>query len=261
MLPENGQAGSLSQDKLGGVADQCFKLIESVGNKSCDLRERWNNRLVLENRSLSELYINGKFGVVLYGDVAFATLKGKHAKWACSIVADDIPCGPITAYQGIEALNLRDCDGRNDEVMFVVIVEIVEPPKHLIRGILRPYIFKDEFFPSGKSFLYQIQDGGGFENLPFGSNGEVGFCSGFDRSNHCRGKVIKRRSEIMDGIPQHESQDAWDRLLGAIMNIDAGFVSVGKHRASVERNFVELMAQRLSGDAQLVNVAVGPFNL
>ena len=50
------------------VPNEAFDRVERFQNDLRNLKERWDNRLVLERCSLAELYLNGRLEVVLHGD-------------------------------------------------------------------------------------------------------------------------------------------------------------------------------------------------
>ena len=256
MPEENGQAGA-----LGGIVDQSFELIDRVGHDSRDLRKRWDNRLVLKGRSTAEAYVNGDCGVVVYGDWGDGIEDYQDVQWACSITSADVVDHLKPCISGIDPCNFGDGNGRDEQIMFVVVVEVIEPPQRLVRSVLRPYLFKKRFLSAGDGFLYQRQRRGGFEVLPFGMNGEMLLHTWPNGSAYPRRQMIKGGAQIMDGIPDDQREKFWDRLHRAIVGGKSPLVEIGKEGVVVRSDFVEIAGKGLGDGAQLIDVAVGPFNL
>lgn len=256
MIGESGQAGATLSD------DQVLERVNRFRDDLSDLNKRWQNRLILEGRSLAEAYVNRHCGVVLYGDVPQKTSDCVECLWACSISRMQIIAEAWSTRHGnVDAGYVGDCDGRNKEVMFIVVVEIVEPPKVLVRSVLRPYLFEKRFLSSRDGFLYQRKDRSGFEVFPFGMNGEVFFSPMLDApANPCR-QMVERGTQIMGRVSDYQRQQFGDWLQRAVVNIQPGFLKLGKDRVLIECDLVEASVQGLGESPEFIKVAVGPFNL
>src|SRR4051812_48220993 len=88
-----------------------------------DLKQRWDNRIILERCSLAELYLNGRIEIVLHGDL---TIAAEQYTWACRVKLDDKILNEAPGGPHIDGLNLGGQDGRNEKVVLVVLVEGVK---------------------------------------------------------------------------------------------------------------------------------------
>lgn len=261
-LSESGQAGDVSAaiSLISLPADESLERAQGFRHEFGDLKERWNNRLVLKGRSLSEAYLNRNCGVIVYGSGEIWA--AKNCDWACSIAMDStIHEGTPIIHSDIKISEAGHSDGRQNQVVLIVIVEAVESPKRFVRAVLRPYIFEKRARCIGEGFLYQRQNRGGYEVLPVGVNGEVFLRSGLDGSADAGCEVIERGPEIMGGVTDNERERVWNGLQRTIMNIQPGFLHVGEHRAVIKGDFIQGGVQGLCAGPNLFDVAVGPFNL
>lgn len=254
-LCDSRQAGALT-------FNQNFERIKRFRNQIGNLNERWNNRLSLKGRSLAEAYVNGYCGIVLYCDGLVGSAgESSDPVWACSVVAEQVSSGGISGPIYIDASNVGNGDGRDQEVVFVVVVEVIEPPKRFVKSILRPYLVEKRLLSTRDGALYQVQDRGGFEIFPFGMNGEMFLRAGFNSPANSGCDVIERGSEVVNCIPDHDRQNFRNWFQRLVVDINSGFLRVGKDRAFVARDDIEVAREGFGQRPQLINVAIGPFNL
>lgn len=117
------QAGASTGDELGAIADQCFELVKRTGNDASNLRKRWDNRIVLERSSVSELYVDGRFNIAIHGKWESAF---ENYKWLCRVISTGIFGDIDTASLDINTANFAYRDGRDKQIMLVVVIEGVE---------------------------------------------------------------------------------------------------------------------------------------
>src|SRR5689334_9651754 len=103
------------------------------------LKERWDNRIVLERCSLAKLYIDGRLEIVLYGDwpVGF-----DHCLWACRVCADRQIIDRPASGSEVECHYVYKGDDRNEVGVFRVVVQVGKGPKVFVRSVFGPYLFK-----------------------------------------------------------------------------------------------------------------------
>src|SRR5688572_1158819 len=115
-----------------GLPDKFLKPVEGLASELHDLRERWDNRLVLERRSLAEFYLGGDLEVVLYGDWP---RRPEEYMWALRTKVDLAVLENAGSHRRVEVPQLNKGDDRHEVVVLVVLVEGVEVPKMLVRTI------------------------------------------------------------------------------------------------------------------------------
>ncbi|MCW2389839.1 hypothetical protein M2333_002885 [Sphingobium sp. B11D3B] len=254
---------ALKNTILGGLPNQAFELIDRVAHDSGNLRERWNNRLVLEKTTLSEAYANGRLEIVLYGK---ALIVGDELSYAiciskCSAVSDN-----GSSDIGVETVNRNERDCRQDEVMFVVVVEGMEGPKRLVNSVGRPYFIKNQRLGTGEGLLYRRERGAqpfgsiGYEVLPVFPHWEMQFGLGIMRPRNTRAEVVQGPSEVVYGITDAKRDHLRNWFQRAVNQAKAGCLSIWGDEIRLNFDSVPFSAQRLGHGSDLINVAVGPLN-
>lgn len=241
--------------ELDGLVNQALELVDCFGNESCDLRQRWNDRIVLERSSLAELYIDGRIELVLYGDWIGGV---QNHEWVCRIVAETGGGTSDKRARCESATDPGDCNYGQDQIVLVVIVEVVESPKRFIRSILRANLIEKHVLGSGDGLLYRRESGGGYKTFPFWSDWEKRLRIRIDRPNNTRGKMIQSGAQVVHHVPNNERENFrnWvDR------HIPDTVALISARGARFNGNGVEVFGQGLAMGAQFVNVAVGPLNL
>lgn len=254
-IPESGQAGAQSL-----TVHEARKRIDCFKHDMRDLREGWNNRLVLKDlATFGEAYLDGRLEVVVYGDWPIA---GANQLWACRIKADASQAD--AGASNVEALKSNHCDRGDNEVVFVEVAEAVEKPKRLVGSVCRTYLFKKQFFGTGESLFYQRQPGVGFEAFPFRVHGEMVFPTilRIGSANDSPGDLVEGGSQVVYSIADDDRQHLWDWLFGPVGKIVTGRIAVvGRNALFEDANEEEGSIQGFRKGTNLVNVAVGPLNL
>ena len=98
----------MSGEYLAPGVNETFDRVERFRNDLRNLKERWDNRLVLERCSLAELYINGRLEVVLHGDWHVGI---DQYRWACRIKAGGAVCDGHPSCFGINGPDIDDGRG------------------------------------------------------------------------------------------------------------------------------------------------------
>jgi hypothetical protein len=254
------QAGAELTDGLC-IADESLKPIERLRDHFRDLKQRWDNRLVLERCSLAELYLHGRLEVVIHGDWVWGF---NEYTWACRIKAE----AAITHFQSASTERdvpyFDDIDRRDKEVVFVVVVDGAETPKSFVRSIFRPYVFRKKFFKTGDGLLYRRETGVGYEIFPFNGDGEMWFGPRIisENSDYAASEMVKRGPEVLDDITDDACKDFWDIMFGPVGKLVLGRVEVYDRIATFPNvEFIESSIEGVGTGSNLINVSVGPLNL
>jgi hypothetical protein len=254
------QAGDLSVDVFG-FSNEALKPIERLGRDLADLQERWDNRLVLEKSSISELYVNGRIETVLYGDWRVGD---QQFCWACRVASSRAIADNVPVQYGVNVADFGEGDGGQDQIVLVVVIKGVEGPQRFIRSVLRPYLIPKKFFGTGEGLLYRREVSAGYEVFPFGRHWEEPTFFRRGRVPGCDnriGKMIQCSPEIVDSISDDEAERLWDWLLGPVGKLKLGRIFVSEKRVSYDFDFIERGVERRCAATQFINVAIGPLNL
>lgn len=243
------------------VADVPLQNGERLVHEFRNLRERWDNRLVLERTSLAELYINGRVEVVVHGDWPGAS---QDYHWACRIRACATVSQDAAPGGDVDVTDIGKGDGWQDQVVLVVVVEGIEGPERFVRSVFRPHLFEKKVFGVGEGLLYRREIGMGYEVFPFGGHWEEGsFAIGRKPSadDHI-GKMVQCGAEIVNGITDDEAERLWDWLFGPIGKLKLGRIKVDDRAGNFsDPQLVKLGVNRCGSPYQFIDVAVGPLNL
>lgn len=251
------------------LLDQCFELIEGAGRDPGYLRERWNDRLVLENASIAELYLNGRLEIVLYGDVPGIP---NEVHWFCRISAKRAVChsGAIVGC-GVQVLDHCDGNDGQDKIMLVVVVQGMEAPQVVVSRIDGPYLIEKRFRGVGEGLLYKRHCGaqaliGGYEVFPVLPHRKVNLSVGHDGPDNAGCKVVQGSSEVMENVSDDQCKNFGNWFSGTVLQrlsdngvcLDEAGIRTGRID---DIQGVEGARKRFAEMPQFINVALGPFNL
>jgi hypothetical protein len=227
----HGQAGA------GGALGSYHPIerIECFRNELAELRERWDNRLVLERASLAEIYANGRLEILLYGNW---NIGRNDVLWAVRVSADTT-IGELVGSDGPGPDDASQSNRWDKQVMFVVIVQDMEGPERVVRSVLRPYVFEKKVFSVGEGLLYRVEDGGGFKVFPVFTHREMWLRLRIDSSNDAGAHVIQCSSQVMDRISNDERKCLGHRFGGTIDDLIRGRLCVGRHNVRFDREGIK----------------------
>lgn len=253
----------MAEAGLAGLPYECFELVESVTHHASDLRERWDNRLILERSSLAELYLNNRIEIVLYGEWG---VEREKVDWFCRVTPSAAVFEDHSGGTDVDVSNLGDCDCRQDEIMLVVVVEGVEGPQSLVASVGRPYLVQKQVSRPGQGGLYRLQilngrSGGGYKFFPFASHGEVPLRLPVHSPANAGSEMIQGPAEVVSSISDHQCDKFSNWLKGAIAERKAGWLRVGRDDVRLDGDAVPLPGKGACAGNNLFNVAVGPLNL
>lgn len=261
-LYEPRQAGATFSD-LGGLANKTFELIERVGDDSGNLRKRWDNRLVLERSSLSELYVNGRIEIVIYGDWG----GGKNnIHWLCCISAHPTVLDDASSKSSVDICYAGDCNSRQDEVVLVVVVEDVKGPKRLVRSVGRTYLIENKIYRTEEGGLYRLQvlNGRsvlGYKVFPFLPHRKMSRGFPLTGVSDSGSQMIEGTPKIVNSVSNDESNHFRDWFKREVSQREPGWLCVGRNDVALDSNAIPFFGQRGRFGDQFVNVAIGPLNL
>ncbi len=239
--------------------EEAFECVQRLRDDLGHLRERWDNRLILEDSSLWESYFDGRAEIVLYGNWLVGA---DHINCAVRIPAHLTVFHSIGANPGVDICDCCDGDDRQEIVVFVVIAEACGGPEVEVRIPARLYVFKDKFCGVGEGLLYQRIMGGGFKVFPFFRKREMEFFREGDDPGNCIHPVVERLPKIIHGVSDDWGKMICDWLFGPVGQVKTIRLSQRRYRASGSiGNFIQVLGQGGRVADNSINVAIGPFNL
>jgi len=232
------------------------------------LQQRWEDGLALNNASLIEKYLSGRFSVVLYchpatpevNEVSNTTRPYGRSHVAHTIVVF------------VDSINPGDALGNKDgdqEPVFITTVEFVEGPKKAVPAFVRAYLINDELADASNGHLYgsvpallfslpanQLSLGtkGSYKFLPIVGHRESQ--ARISPTENLVDGVVQRRPEIMDCISKEKHKLGWQR-------IDRDYAEcLASVRVILKAELAEIrFEERFPSSMKLVDVLVGPFTL
>lgn len=253
------ESGELEQDRLQVGGYEFFERIECLRDDLRHVRERWNNRLVLEDGTFGERYLNGDIEVIacLDGDAGL-----NNAYLAIRIPADRTVLNGIRANSGVDVFDLYDGNRRDEIVVFVTVAETCSGPEIKIRVPARLYVFDDIPSKLGEGLLYQSVISGGFKVLPFSRKREMEFPAPTPCPISRVDPKIKGFSKVVNGITDDWRKVVRDRLVWAVSDLKNIRLGKDSHRPSrTIGDLVKIGGQGGRELNQVVDVFVGPFDL
>lgn len=240
-------------------SDEAFERVKRLGDDLRHLRERWNNRLILENGSVWESYFDGRAEIIVYGDWGVGP---DDDIWAVRILAHDTILESIGAKSGVDVFDIYDRDRRHEIVVFVEIAQADAGPKVAVRIPARLYRFEDKFCGIGEGLLYRQIMAGGFKVFPFFRKRKMNL-SGFSDGSQSRiSPIVEGLPKVVDGISDDSAKMICDWLfgpIGQVKTIRLGEYSDGS--CGLARNFVQIFGEGGRIADNRINVAIGPFDL
>ncbi len=218
-----GQAGAPALLYIG--PDEAFERVKRLGDDLRHLRERWNNRLVLENGTFWESYFDGSAEIIVYGDWRVGD---DDSNWAVRIPARRAVCEDIGANPGVDVFDIYGGDRRQEIVVFIEVAEAGGGPKVKVRVPARFYIFEDKFRRVGEGLLYRRIMGGGFKVFPFFRKREMNFSRLAHDSQSCINPVVEGLPKIVDGVSDDRAKVICDWLFGPVGQVKT--IRLSEHR-------------------------------
>lgn len=248
---------------LALLPDQCFELIESVGHDASDIRQRWSDRVVLERSSVSKLYLNNRVEILLYGEWLVGDDK---VDWVCRIRPDYRVLNGDPGKVGVHPGDLGHCNGGQNEVVLVVVVEGVEGPKGLVMSIGRPYFVKKKVDRPWECSLYRVEvlngiSFGGYKFISILPHGEMSLALPSCGTSDAGREVIESPPQIVDSIPDYERDELVNRLSGFIAECKSSPIILTREGARFHADAMPVLAKWRGLGHNLFDMAVGPLDL
>lgn len=243
----------------GGSVPKSEQEWREIGNQVLDnlehSRERFDNRLALENNRFSQDYIEGKLQILLRlhfvvdGDDIIAHIK-------------NISTGERDVERILHPEAWTCESSSNQESVFVHDVEVVDCPERVIPSLVRLYAANSILDGRTKVLYFSLEKlRFFFLGLEFGrvEYRECGFGAGLAPADFCElpRQMIQGATQIVDGI----AGDNGDNGRSRISFLYEKSRSIRQLRVILGRNFIRLPVEKL-GDFrfQVTDVLLGPFN-
>lgn len=250
---------------LGGQASQeFFEGAERLRDDLREIRERWDNRLILEETPFAKGYFDGRFEIVLHGN---RRVEADEINWFCPIPASAAVFKESVSRSDVDVIYSEDGDGRQNKVVFVDIVQIGDSPKIAIPVAVpvRLYRIPDKDCSVGHGLLYRNVSTLGFKVFPFSrdweGNGSIvngSRCLGDERGR----AMVECGSKVVNRIAYDQGKEIWEWLFGDVAQVKTIGMRQDCFRAgALHSDFVKLTGQGGRVADKAINVAVGPFDL
>lgn len=215
------------------------------------------NVLTIEGGFWSEKYRNQGLSIALDIEIPCGMEDIHSAK---PIMTKDNRLGRVLALISKAGdADLSNLAGGNQEAMFVQNIKLVETPEGPIPSFIRLYRVGDEPRDFWGGSLYRSITLGIFKVFPLATKREIDLGSFFPGdSGYCFiGEQIKRRTKIVDSVPDDEGRNFWKRL----SNSDAeGLVS--SLRVFIDADTIKVsILERLEHSPKILDVLLGPLDL
>lgn len=217
------------------------------------IQERWENRLSGKEPVFWEGYLKGDFSVLLIFD---RIVGPDDAADVDERVAGHMNICP--ANLGSQIAYPVDLDGRDDEVVFVNLVELGDGPENVVSsGVpVRLHVIENKSFNIGEGHLYRRLSDGVFEVFPRFMEGEGAKPGLSGRTPKSHPNVIEGRAQIVDRIPDDQGNMLSNLAEVGEFQFERTITLFGKGE------FVGFTAPDLIHDRfKLVDVAIGPYDL
>jgi len=239
--------------------DETIQRIQRLRDDLRHVQERWNNRLVLEDRSLWECYFDGGAEILLYGDWGAGTNK---INYAVRIPANRAVLHSICANPGVDVLDVYDGDHRYEIIVLIVVTETGSGPQMEICIPARLYIFDDKVCKVGEGLLYRRVIGGGFKVFPFFRKREIDFLRLMDGAKRGVNPIVQGFSEVVNSVSDDRPKMICDWLFGPIGQVKTIRLSQKCNRPPRPiSDLIQVFGQGGRILDKRINVAIGPFDL
>lgn len=242
---------------VGG--DEFFQNVERLRDDLGHIRQRWDNRLVLENGSLWEAYFDGGAEIVIHGNW-YTGLDDCH--WAVRLPSGAAVFHDYAARPEVDVVDLHDRNGRQEIIVLVVVAEAGDGPKIEVRIPARFYFFRDKFRGLGEGLMYRRIGAGGFKIFPFFRKGEVDLFGVPDAQDGIVHPVVESFPEIIDGVSQDRAKVLFDWLFGPVGQCKT--IRISQQNVTPMRPIADLIQIAAQGGRvphNRIDVAFGPFDL
>ena len=236
-----------------------FERVQRLADDLRHVKERWDNRLVLENSPLWEGYFNGNFEIVLFGDTS--KWSGVKGLWFVRVPAHLEAADRYVAKLDVLSLDLPKGDNGDEIIMFVLVAQAGGGPEVKVPIPARFYFFSNERRRIGEGLLYRCEGLGCFKVFSFLRKGEVKLLGGANAERRSVHPKFKAFPKVVDGVARDCAKMLRDRLFGKVG--DPITIRLSKERYAPTRHpqIIYPAGQDILIGDKLVNVALGPFDL
>lgn len=251
-----------------------FENVDHARHQLRELMQRWDNRLILENLSLAEAYLDGRIAILLIMEPSLGA--GPNLSGLANDVAigigdtDNAENGPTGSGSRIVLLILADRDGSvhafgeggDQQAVLVHSVQTVKSEKQRVGSLVWFYIINQDSSQLGRSGLYKSVVTGSYKSLPRIVHREVdsgSFRVNAVSSKDLAGELVKGGAKIVNDIT-----DDWSYVCGpsTIPNYKDMIASAVGATILVSASSVDVcLDNTVEPRFKLLDVLVGPFNL
>lgn len=230
---------------------EALKRLDRLKGELREAGERFQNRIILERDFWPELYVHGRLSFIFYfkrtdacncADASMRNIQSSE-KYRHAVL--------VLHYQAGDA---GDVKCRDNEFVFVDIVQLAQFPNTKLTSLIGLYFFENEVGEVGDGFFYRSV-GGRFacHIVPFFAGRQINSVITGKLDND----IIKRASKVMNSVPDNERDLGWIRGSQVdLNNLCSGF------RVFLNDHAVEVCLQEGRDNGyKLIDMAVGPLNL
>ena len=254
-----------------------FEAYESLINDLSEINQRWDDWEFAEKLPLWERYLRGYINIVLWNITIGEEGFPYQGKWAVEVMAH----GQIKPFVDIPLINnianhsnVGNRNIRNNEIVLVDFVQLIEAPKVSIPVHVRFYRVRDELLniSIGDGLLYFTHARAVFKVLPFFvERKSYKINGGFPLPTDGCGRVVQSGSKVVYRVSDNESHDLANWFFGVKGKFK--HISIGLTSSSVEcytgrevairkpSESIEVRRERISNRHQFFDVLIGPHNL
>jgi hypothetical protein len=255
------------------IQDVAFEEVENALDELAHLRERWDNRLTVNNLALAERYIKRELNIVVewmpvdWGGIHLRAILqrklligGREIDGLGRRSGESWECvGPEFGWIYSDANGAMSRPYRYDRLVFVEDVELVDAPQGFIPTLVRFQIIHKSprlaagplyrFAGSGFKHVFGLPEGE-LDMIVAGSLG-VAVADDFDR------KEVEGGSDVVDRVADNGAPIDWNAFPYA--DLPDALSSI---RIVVRQDNVWILGEeRLDFPGKLSDVALGPFDL
>lgn len=245
----------MPRPELGSVGEEYLESRNRAVRYFAELMERWDNRLTFKGLPTAKDYADGRYAIALYFKVSSAGDEAEVLPGGERDTADIDDVLILVLHH--EVGNLCGRDHRNNQLMFVDNVELVEGPDGLLPSFVWLYRVKDKVDQEGHELLY-------FSLLKHISKAIPGLVKreitcGF-RPTMCDDDFahheIESGSHVVDSISENERN-----IFREWTGFDCGCLISGLRVRLSDQTMTIGLDKGLEPFFKLDDVAIGPFNL
>lgn len=240
------------------------EIIQRVNGLRRDLRQVkqcWDNRLILEERPVREHHLNGRVEAIFHGN----WLIGADKKyWVVRVAATGAFLDAISPRAGVDVIHACDGNDWQEIVVFVPVAQVADSPKVKISAFAGLYVCEDERCKVGEGLLYRNVLRVSFKVFPFVRlKREVGHSARLVEQRNCSCyPIIQGFPKVVENVANDAAKMLRDWLFGPVGQlIEVWFDQQHNGTRRFDPNLIQVSGKGGGLLDKRINVAVGPFDL